>query len=199
MKYCTQCKRRGKESDLSCARCGKAFRTLGVSASQTAPKERNEIPSKDREAPAKKHEAKLNLEGLRHRVTQSARRVKWLRNIAVAMLLLFGTMLLYLRYNYVMQFAEVTDVSVQRSLSQSDAVSVVYRPMSSGRIEFLRSSHNRIETMVDHAPQNISGTEAREFRWSDTDRGTVNVEVRHRKGWRIVTETASIAIDSDDS
>ena len=183
MKYCAPCKLRGKKHETVCSRCGKPFRQLGADR-KPARASTAETPGDQSSRAAET--VRFDLAGLEHRVSQSAKRVRWLASLAALMLLLLGAAMLYARYRYIMQFAEVNELTVERPENGSGVVSIAYSPTSDGKIEFIRRANHRVETVVDHA-QMLGIDRRREFRWSDNAMGSIEVQVRHRKGWKIVT------------
>jgi hypothetical protein len=140
-------------------------------------------PSSDRAASLAASDAlQLQLQGLRHQVERSTARAARLRVLAVVLGVLVVMLLTAVYLNDLMQYAQLASVDVSAGLSR-DAAKIRYLPASSGKVEFVRRSRDRTETLTDYADESAApAASPREFTWSGQDQGEYSLSVRYRDG-----------------
>ena len=125
---------------------------------------------------------------MQHNVAKSSARIRWLTVLAGLMAVLLVGALVYIRYSYVMQFAEVEQIKIVPSARRAGAVDISYQPVTAGKIEFVRKTDDRLETLLDYADNAKSMSEAKQFTWAGNDSRPFTVTVRWRQGWGLVDE-----------
>jgi hypothetical protein len=138
------------------------------------------------ELPGEEH-LRLELSGLKEEVARTQKWVMWWW-VAAAVLLtaLIGT-LIELRRRAVLEFATVAEVRVNAVPGNDNAAEIVFRPTSTGKIEFTRVAPGGSETVVEHIDdKNSRDTAPRSFTWSGASRD-YKIRVRTRQGFSIIT------------
>jgi hypothetical protein len=128
----------------------------------------------------------LQLQGLRHQVEQSTARAARLKILAIVLGVLSGVLLAAVYLIDVMQYAQLTSVEVTAASSPGVA-RIRYLPASSGKVEFVRLSRDRNETLTDYSDERSAPViSPREFTWSSQDQGEYSLSVRYRNGLYLV-------------
>jgi len=128
----------------------------------------------------------FQLAGLESTVQSSSRRVRLLAVLAGVLALSFCGWLWYLRHSYIMQFAEVDRLEIVRSELHTGSALVRFRPLTAGRIQFVREGAGRQETLLEHASGPAPEGEFKEFHWTGDSSGTWSISVRYREGTKLV-------------
>lgn len=128
----------------------------------------------------------FRLSGLENKVQRTSRRVKVLAGLAVLLAVSFTGLLFYLRHSYIMQFAEVEKLEIVRSEIHTGTALVRFRPLTAGRIQFVRSGGGRHETLLEYSSGPVPEGEFREFHWSGDAGGAWSISIRHRDGSSLV-------------
>jgi len=180
MKYCPKCKTRAAGDGNVCATCGGPLRTIGAPAAGELPAEGGE------------EQLALRLRGLQHDVGRSRRTMRML-GVAAAGLTVFFVLLLISTYvNAVRQYATISRVDVAPSDSSPGAAEISYTYRTSGKVEFIRQTAGRTETLVEHVQPDAASladkTEAdRKFVWGGGKSGDGVIRAKYRDGWSIAT------------
>ena len=190
MKYCPRCKLKAKDDETSCSRCGGELRVLGGSAPASTPPAESPAPQPTRPGGEASQQAQLRLElaGLQHQVTKSAARVRRMAIAAGVLALLLVLVLLLVRHNHVMEFAALEGVDIVASKSRPGTVEISYQPRSTGKVEFIRETRQRRETLIEYATDEDTRGDKKGFTWSGGKSDRYTVHVRYRRGWGLVTE-----------
>lgn len=128
----------------------------------------------------------FKLSGLESKVQRTSRRVKILAAVAVLLAVSFTGVLFYLRHSYIMQFAEVDQLEIVRSEMHTGTALVRFRPLTAGRIQFVRSGGGRQETLLEYSSGPVSEGEFQEFHWTGDAGGSWSISIRHRDGSSLV-------------
>lgn len=179
MKYCPKCKIRMPGDGNVCTKCGGALRTIGMSgaAGETA------AGAGDPE------QLVLRLQGLQHEVGRSRRRMYILAGLAAALMLLFVLLLVSLYVGNVNQYATVSHVDILPSDESPGAVEIRYLPATAGKVEFIRETAGRTETLIEHATPTVADSKNEpRFTWGGSKSAGV-IRVKYRDGWRIVDKS----------
>jgi len=180
MKYCPKCKTRAAGDGNVCPTCGGPLRTIGAPAAGEAPAAEGE------------EQLVLRLQGLQHDVGRSRRTMQML-GIAAAGLTAFLLLLLISTYvNAVRQYATISRVDVAPSDASPGAAEISYTYVTSGKVEFIRETAGRTETLVEHIHPDAASladkSEAdRRFLWGGGKSGEGVIRAKYRDGWSIAT------------
>lgn len=131
-------------------------------------------------------EIQFQLAGLQSTVQSSSQRVRLLGALAAVLALSFCGWLWYLRHSYIMQFAEVDQLEIVQSELHTGSALVRFRPLTAGRIQFVREGAGRQETLLEHASGSALEGEFKEFHWTGDSGGTWSISVRYREGTKLV-------------
>jgi len=128
----------------------------------------------------------FQLAGLQNTVQSSSRRVHLLAALAGVLAVSFCGWLWYLRHSYIMQFAEVDQLEIVRSELHTGSALVRFRPLTAGRIQFVREGAGRQETLLEHAAGPAPEGEFKEFHWTGDSSGAWSISIRYREGTKLV-------------
>lgn len=100
----------------------------------------------------------------------------------------FAGLLFYLRHNYIMQFAEVAQLEIVRSDLHTGTALIHFRPLTKGRIQFVREGGSRQETLLEHSSGPTPEGEFKEFHWTGDADGSWSISIRYREGTSLVDQ-----------
>ena len=138
------------------------------------------------EATAEPADIQFQLAGLQSEALRTSRRVRILGILAGVLALSFIGLLFYLRHNYIMQFAEVDQLEIIRSDSNTGTARIRFRPLTAGRIQFVREGGGRQETLLEYAAGPASDGVFKEFHWAGNSDGNWTISIRYRDGGSLV-------------
>jgi hypothetical protein len=127
-----------------------------------APQSSRSQPSKPSGTP----DFQFQLAGLQTAAQSTSRRVRLLAVLAGVLAIGFAGLLFYLRHNYIMQFAEVAQLEIVRSDLHTGTALIHFRPLTKGRIQFVREGGSRQETLLEHSSGPTPEGEFKEFHWT---------------------------------
>jgi len=195
LKYCPKCKQRAQQEETVCARCGGELRVLGGGDSASAKTATTEPKTSKTTAvppafPASSNDEQLRLQlaGAQHQAQKSASRAKILAIVAGILTLMLIAYLLMLRNSFINEFAAVESVQFEPSADKAGSVKITFRPKSSGKVEFIRESAERQETLIEHIESTTGDDPERTFVWSGSESNDYTVHVRYRRGWGLKNE-----------
>lgn len=138
-------------------------------------------------------DVQFQLAGLEQKVQRSSLRVKILAAVALLLAVSFTGLLFYMRHSYIMQFAEVDRLEIVRSEVHTGTALIRFRPLTEGRIQFVRSGSGRQETLLEYSSGPIPEGEFREFHWTGDAGGAWAISIRHRDGSSLIDRDWSSA------
>jgi len=138
--------------------------------------------------PSQQKQLRLELAGLQRQVAKSAAGVRRLAIVAGVLTVLLVFVLLLVRHNYVMGFAALEGVDIVPLKSRPGAARISYRPRSTGKVEFVRETPQRRETLIEYATDRDTTGDKKEFDWSGPKADRYTLHVRYRRGWGLVTK-----------
>jgi len=180
LKYCPKCKLRATDEDESCSKCGGSLRQAGASKAQQdgAP----ETSDQD-------DELTLKLAGLQHQVEQDRARVRWLGVLAGVLAAALVVLLIGAHLRGVLQYARLGELAIIPSAKDAATVDIAYVPLCAGKVEFVRSSADKHETLLDHVDPAAMGDESEErFTWSGSGSKKYTISVRYRRGLGLTSQ-----------
>lgn len=124
----------------------------------------------------------FQLAGLQQEVQRSSLRVRILAGLAAVLAISFIGLLFYLRHSYIMQFAEVDQLEIVRSDLHTGTALVRFRPLTAGRIQFVRNGAGTEETLLEYATGPTPDGEFKEFHWAGDADGQWSISIRYREG-----------------
>lgn len=116
----------------------------------------------------------------------SSRRVRLLAALAGVLTIGLVGLLFYLRHSYIMQFAEVDQLEIVRSDLHTGTALVRFRPLTEGRIQFVRQGSGREETLLEHSSGPSPEGEFKEFHWTGDVDGSWSISIRYRDGTSLI-------------
>lgn len=131
-------------------------------------------------------QAQFQIAGLEQQVQTSSRRVRLLAVLAGVLAISFSGLVWYLRHSYVMQFAEVGQLEIVRSELNTGTALIRFRPLTAGRIQFVRVAAGRQETLLEHSSGASPEGEFKEFHWAGDADGSWSISIRYRDGGSLV-------------
>ena len=138
-------------------------------------------------------DVQFQLAGLEQKVQRSSLRVKILAAIALLLAVSFTGLLFYMRHSYIMQFAEVDQLEIVRSEIHTGTALIRFRPLTEGRIQFVRIGGGRQETLLEYSDGPTPEGEFRQFHWTGDADGSWSISIRHRDGSNLVDRDWSSA------
>lgn len=177
MKYCPRCKVRMGSEAVTCAECGGPLRVIGGTAAAALPGNAPVGPQA---------ELMLTLKGLEHEVTRSKKFTALMAGVAGALLLLLLVVLTFWHFSHVMQYAVLGRVDVVPS--DTGTANITYDTNSEGKVEFVRQSAGRTETLTEYVDGTKSDTECK-FEWAGKSGDSYTIRVRSRVGWHVVEQS----------
>lgn len=153
-------------------------------AAAAAPEPREGDPAND--SPSDGGNIQFQLAGLQSTVQKSSQRVRILGALAAVLAIAFAAVLFYMRHSYIMQFAEVEQLEIIRSELHTGTAVVRFRPLTAGRIQFVRSGNGRQETLLEYASGPTPEGEFKEFHWTGDADGAWSINIRHREGGGLI-------------
>lgn len=123
------------------------------------------------------------------------RRGLWLGLGAAAAVLLAIALGVGYHLATVLAYASLADDSLRldRDPSDSDRLTIGYRPLTTGRLGFRRADTGRETELLDQVAPGVAGSGEQKFewRWSGVKEGDL-VQVTYRQGWSLMTKPLSI-------
>jgi hypothetical protein len=173
MKYCPRCKIRVSAEATACHKCGGVLRRVGPGA----PAEGG-TPA-DAAEPA----LALQLQGLERDVRRSRATLRLFGALALLACSLFVALLVGLHFYDVMQYAEVTELTVQATDGKPGEAEIAFIRRNAGIVEFVREMAGLRETLIDHGRQDAGGSGEQRFSWSGSETDDYTIRARVRDGW----------------
>jgi len=136
--------------------------------------------------PSATPDIQFELAGLETAVRSTSRRVRLLATLAGVLAIGFAGLLFYLRHSYIMQFAEVDQLEIVRSDLHTGTALIRFRPLTEGRIQFVREGGGREETLLEHSSGPSAKGEFKEFHWTGDVDGSWSISIRYREGTSLV-------------
>lgn len=175
LKYCPKCKLRMPEEEQACQKCGGPLRLIGGSepAGGTGP----DTPQE---------QLLLTLKGLEHKV-QSSRKLSLLMGLlAAALTVVLLVVLIFMHFYHVLQFATIDRLQVLPASSPGTA-EIKFVKLSDGKVEFVRESAGRKETLTEFFRSDEGSTDPEhKFVWGGNHADDYTIWVRYRSGWGLV-------------
>jgi hypothetical protein len=174
MKYCPRCKIRVSADATACHKCGGVLRRVG------------DGPPAEGGAPADSAEPALalQLQGLEHDVRRSRATLRLFGALALLASSLFVALLVGLHFYDVMQYAEVTELTVQSMEGRPGEAEITFIRRNAGIVEFVREMAGLRETLIDHGRQVAGDAGEQKFSWSGgSESDDYTIRARVRDGW----------------
>jgi hypothetical protein len=149
---------------------------------------KSSAPKPSAAQPAGTPDIQFQLAGLETAVQSTSRRVRLLAALAGVLAIGFVGLLFYLRHSYIMEFAEVDQLEIVRSDLHTGTAMVRFRPLTEGRIQFVRQGGDREETLLEHSSGRSPEGEFKEFHWTGDVDGSWSISIRYRDGSSLVDQ-----------
>src|SRR5262249_49094629 len=127
----------------------------------------------------------LQLQGLEHEVQRSRARLTLLGGLAILLSVALLALLIGLHLHHVNQYAEVDDLDIKLGERARGEAEIKFIRRNAGKVEFIRESADRTETLIDHGTADAASRSEHQFVWSAGAAENFKLRVRTRNGWSV--------------